>query len=606
MERNSDGSGAEYHAQTEKAERDDDAEEQDDNDDEPVVYGPSEQLASDSEEPEAGSSWTDELVEALSAKDETGETIGDDDSDDDEMLVSDIAIPEEMGETSHEEDVVVTKRIIEADSHEVQHELNEASDDSDKEAEALTVATFLEKAGNKLDAQPEDIIVALDEAVVETAQDMNFSTEAVEALLSGEPEAEPETVTPDTSEFENIDNDEDEPDTTLSRAPTIASASATHGAGAPPPTRGTSTPLASGGGTGPNTPGYAAMAAGEPTSPNFVSTAAPAEAATPHNRGADMLLGGLVGWLLARHHYLKKGRRQGEAMAKEELKPIEESLEKKVKDLHMEVATREEKIRQLAAEQLQSSGEAARRRIFRAAEAQAQADMERREQAMLKPEATAPMIATALGLTMSAPERTRASEPAKLEEAAAFQTMYQEAAPLPVMRMPEAPQPAPQLRSGETSQDLATPELLQTAAKIELAGVSAKTLYEQGRLKEKDLQVVVQEYARGSDRYQRILIDKLQPAVHSETRERLDRPASASGGPQLGGGSPGAGAVPLTFGTPTAKPTLPPAPDAALMAAENRMAQDQLEAKHHSNKSPLLAIAIVLVLLIALIAGLMG
>lgn len=176
-----------------------------------------------------------------------------------------------------------------------------------------------------------------------------------------------------------------------------------------------------------------------------------------HNRGGDILLGGIIGYLI--------GRRRGRIKTEGRLAPIQEKLEKEVAELHGKIAEKEERIRTIATAASAEKPEVAPKMAERI--------RERRERVAVSPE-TIPKAATL-------PER------------------------IARVIIPK-PEIQPSQKSVET---LTVPELLRVAQKVEIEGTTLKRMYEVGRMDAVGLRRVVKEYLRDG-KYEKRLFENLQ------------------------------------------------------------------------------------------------
>jgi len=503
---------------------------------------------------------------------------------------------ESLGDLSVAELEEFAPQIIEAEEQGLQQELVRVAEGSPQETEILTAASFLELAKEK-QAAGQDLGESLQAAKEEIMQELGID--------AAEGEAVPEEDV-DMQELaeqvvaEALEDDDTEPGIpTIPTVPTAGAplplmpirpvahtsmASPLHGAGAPP--AGTPIgPVIGGSNFGPSF-GPNAL----PPTPNVVAPKAP-EVSEKNNPVGNILLGGFLGYLV--------GRRHGRIKAQEKMMPIQKSLEKKLKEVQAEVVVKTTEVRKATAEHIATKGELEQARIIQKVEAKIQNRAEQQAAARPAAEVAAERsAATPAERVVAAPERTAApSRP----EAARPQLPRLERLGSVIVPAPEA---VPATRTSPEKAVAVMPEreLLQVASKIEVGGVTAKVLYEQGRLEKQDLQLVVQEYVRGSSRFERVLIDKLHPPRASETGERLAGPGGSQTQPG-GGGSPTGGG--MAYQSPAQFQQQPSQPvDAALGAADNRLAQDMLEHKQPS-KTPVWAGITVLIVVVVLLAVLL-
>ena len=456
------------------------------------------------------------------------------------------ANPEEL---SDPEKQAIAQQIIAARRQELGQELHSAPED--QEEEILTNAAFIDNL--------EDLVAQTGELNDEILEHATGHTMAEFDLPDVEPtEAVVKEVIQEVGGAEAPDEPEDF-DTTL---PVIAARSAVPPTIPPPPitspdSSGGSNMFGSGGNVMPPRPNIAMPVA----SPNVIAPGAPERSADRHGRGGDLLVGGIVGYLV--------GRRRGRIHAEERLMPIQQKLEHQVHDMKQKIEVREEKIRTLTNEKIAREGVAAREAVVQKMEAKARPpEPERSPMAVPLPEvAPTPILV---------PEIPRAERVgAALLPHAEIAPVRIETSPTATPRVEAAPKPT---LTKEAVRAMPETELLQVAAKVEVAGTSAKALYEQGRIGKEDLRTAVAEYAAGNKNYESILLEKLHD-VPPESMEFLSpgvgKPGAKDDDGTSGGGSDDSGAPlpdqPTTHqnsytsnaygtGTPAVTPTPPMTP----------------------------------------------
>lgn len=206
-----------------------------------------------------------------------------------------------------------------------------------------------------------------------------------------------------------------------------------------------------------------------PINPNTVAVPSQPETGRKYQRGADLLVGGMVGYLF--------GRRRGRINAEAKLYPIQRSLEKQVGKLYGDIEEKEATIRRLAIAKAEAEHkvteieESDKRRAF------------------------------------EAPIRTN------------FQHLESE-------RLGRIVVPPIELASEKASESntMSTQELLGVAANIRREGVSVREMYEQGRLDAVGLRLVVQEYMAG-----RPIERSLEQHLKDHETERVERDPFATG-----------------------------------------------------------------------------
>ncbi|HUP26678.1 MAG TPA: hypothetical protein VM124_03485, partial [Candidatus Limnocylindrales bacterium] len=246
---------------------------------------------------------------------------------------------------------------------------------------------------------------------------------------------------------------------------TPASGGSSGGAGGPPPT-----PSRGYGGVPPFIPNYNMPVNASPnTSPASPPTTPEQPVIIKHNAAAPYLL---LGYLI--------GRRRGRIKTEEKLLPIQNKLEKEVKDLHTMIATSEEKIRSLARDQAAAKPAVAEKIAER---------LEKKHKQKLKAEVTEPELSPQpehLGKLAVKPEQPKPeSTPAELEKPSRPE-------PIKVPPRPKAPE------------QMSVAELLVIAEHIPAEHGSVKKLYETRIINEEGLRRVAQAYLRG-ERYEKII-----------------------------------------------------------------------------------------------------
>lgn len=235
---------------------------------------------------------------------------------------------------------------------------------------------------------------------------------------------------------------------------------------------------------------------GVPPSPDLSPIPPPAEKVTyVENRkkqAANLLVGGAVGYLI--------GRRRGRIKTERRLIPIQEKLEKEVKDLHGKIAEREEKIRTIAAEKIRTTPETERKNIVEKLE-------------------TAPE-----------PEIVKTPE---VVESSKLEKLVKAIIP-PVERAPQKPES----KEIKRAEELALPELLAVAKRMEFQGITVDQLYERGQIDSLGLRRAVSEYLAGR-RFETALIENLR-RYDSPEHLQTNITHSSSGGAVGAGGTYGA------------------------------------------------------------------
>lgn len=328
---------------------------------------------------------------------------------------------------------------------EVQAELQETEPNSQEEAEALAEAALLENVA---------ATGSVEEGYQRTIDDLELEDSSEEASSD---------VEVDTDSGPAEADDAEEAATTTAATP--ATAAGVGGGAAPPvPPVAPTPPVGPAGPIGPVGPGG-------PSSPNalpFNQNLAPTPAVSNPNtlntnpnrvkrRAADLLVGGIVGYMI--------GRRRGRLNSEAKLLPVQNNLEKQVKQLEIDLNEQEEKIRRLAAEQ-------ARRQPGKL---QSVVRQRAGQEIASQPEVTQPsgeqevITAVQRGKVENQPERSTIVAPV-------------------IERAASRPEDVSRLNKDQ---------LLEVAANIKRDDVSLKTLFETGRLDEEGLRRVIRDYWRG-------------------------------------------------------------------------------------------------------------
>lgn len=216
--------------------------------------------------------------------------------------------------------------------------------------------------------------------------------------------------------------------------------------------------------------GFNAPPATPNITPNIAANQAPSQEQDRHSHVPYVLAGGIVGYLL--------GRRRGRIKTEKKLLPVQQKLEKEVKDLHGILAVREQKIRSLAHEQVSKKPELKQRII------------ERLQEKYDKPET--PPVAKKQELRERIIERLQE----KYEKPERLGKMVISAERLkPPVRMPEVLIDVNRMSRGE---------VLVVAERIAFENSNARRLFESNRLNENGLRKVVKAFLNG-ERIERVI-----------------------------------------------------------------------------------------------------
>lgn len=282
------------------------------------------------------------------------------------------------------------------------------------------------------------------------------------------------------------------------------------GAGTPPPPNGPAGPPGGGppgpyypGGGGPNNGPMPPMPPIAPTvpwaNPNIAGALTGGNTLNHnrrHNHWPYVLAGGVVGYLI--------GRRRGRIKTEKKLKPVQQKLEQQVGDLQFQLALREAKIRKLAYEKAISHPHIHAALPKRLKELQ-ELQQASREQAKAKQQES------------SAAEKTNDTQRKKAEKlqkaglAAKIIQMTERDKPESdsTSESNALPFPRPSLQEIPRAKDMPILDILAVAEQIPLEDETLRMLYETGRISQRGLRRVIEEYLRGGH-YDRVLWEELQ------------------------------------------------------------------------------------------------
>lgn len=243
---------------------------------------------------------------------------------------------------SDEEFRYAAETIIQDRQSDVTAELSEAEANSPEEVEAAASSALYDAVQEHLDAgddaeqaiqaAADETLAEIDEMAAETAADVTEDLE-LPAIETEDDEDDPTVITPTPTTTTHAA-------TPMPPIPPIPQVVTPPGPAGPHEPQNPNGPNGPANPNGPNTAGANPNAV--PHSPNVMPVPVPIE--RRRNRAGDMLLGGIVGYLI--------GRRRGRRKAEKELVPIQEKLEKQVKDLQKSIDEKETQVREAAREKL--------------------------------------------------------------------------------------------------------------------------------------------------------------------------------------------------------------------------------------------------------------
>lgn len=283
-----------------------------------------------------------------------------------------------------------------------------------------------------------------------------------------------------------------------------------------------------------------------------------------HNRAGDILLGGIIGYLI--------GRRRGRIKTERKLAPIQAKLEEQVTDLQTQIAEREAKIRKMARQQV-------------AAE---------------QPQS--------LGRAMAAPEQVATKQPLPSEQALpdielevimppkrpilGRLAMEGEAATQPIKEhLVESRQPEHLVQTAPLEQ------LLVMAAAVGVEGINLRQHYQEGRLDQLALRKILEAQAKG-ERYDLLTKELLgsKPTAHEQIEKVRQQPLQDLSNDVLAP-NPEELALPAELTSDFRLPELDPSHE--LFAGSSMLALPAKTAKHQWLRPVLMILASLFILWLA-------
>ena len=451
-----------------------------------------------------------------------------------------------------DEQKLVAEQYIESALPDAEEEVTATEDGSTEQVEAAANAALLAEIQARMEdgEAPEEALNQAYESVAETLggePETEATAEATEPELDAKPEA---------GSIEGTPAPEGEPGVETAPAPELFEAStaidedeaspaaSSAGAGGPPPPPTDTSVKGFVGGqpspsygynTTPSAPLTAARRAGE--------TFDAARQAERERRaaGRGLLVGGILGYLI--------GRRRGRIKTEQRLLPIQEKLEKQVKELHQTIATKEEKIRKLAAQKSEATPFKQQRQ---------EAVQRLREQ----------------HTSEKTPEAFRGAKPIAAVEATAATAEKLE----------------PKKITSENLDDLNTAGLLELASTIMVDKQPLRQLYETGQLNEQSLRRVVREQLRGGNVHEAAARELVASQLPFEQDPRFRQQQAAN---QQSGAQAGATYAASQPQQSAHDPTMLPSP-----ASHEFLTQETTTTRHQHEERRMAAVSIAVILAI--------
>lgn len=408
----------------------------------------------------------------------------------------------------------VVQNILEAEHTALQQELQAAEPDSTVAAEAAHATRFIDEVVKRVEdgALPDETL--FDEAFHDILDELGLEDSAPENDTSDDHrdtiDSEDDRDTHDVEDDDGTASSSGATDGGMGGTPPLGGGMGGAAGGSPPfgggggtpPPGGTGTPPPAGaggggfGGTPPPGGGVVPpMPVGPPPGPAGVlrpPTPVVIEAPTRRNGRRELLVGGLVGYLI--------GRRRGRIKTEKKLLPVQQSLERQVKDLSDQITARELKIRQLTAENLQNS----------------------KQQQAPEQLSTTPKPERADRLPTATVEMS-AKAALKVEQQAMVDLTVQQAEKLGaiVVPVPERVRKQPEAAQDAPSKQQESQESLEVAARTQEGDMDIRQLMEQRSIKSHEAEAVVEPYLKSDAHHEQLLQKEALPPHEPEGFEKL-------------------------------------------------------------------------------------
>ncbi len=379
---------------------------------------------------------------------------------------------------TEDESRLIAENLLSDRQSNINEELEASESGSAEEAGLLNAGRLIESIKEKIAGglPPSDEV--LDEATEETVRELDLESAPEEAndQVDEEPALELAQQGVEPGTYDEEPDQDPAAQTPISpptsgAPPTPPSTSPSAGVidGSTPPPSGRSALPGFSDGYEPSAPLDAEVAGETPATSNSAI-----ENESRNNRRRDLLVGGIVGYLI--------GRRRGRIKTEERLMPVQKSLEKQVKELDLKLEEREAHIRKLTEEKMAKAESKPEAKIKPSDKKESPVSVDK------KPEVPP------LGQEPEKQSLTTEAEPSDRREIS--------------LAKQEETKPRPAAEAKPIA--LSDQEILRRASRIEAQGNDLKRLFESGRLDKDKLRAIVEAHEAGYD-YRRILLNSLRP-----------------------------------------------------------------------------------------------
>ncbi len=213
------------------------------------------------------------------------------------------------------------------------------------------------------------------------------------------------------------------------------------------------------------------------------------------SRGADMLAGGVIGYLF--------GRRRGRIKTEEKLLPVQKRLEKEITSLQEQISSREHIVRAKITEQAITKS----------------ATIEKRTAAKEKIKTLPQVITEHVEKIEQKPAVAAANRSPIQEKIFTGRTRVEQLGKLAIPSLEQAPTKTIEV----TKTQLDDQQVMEIAKKVTFRGVSVSEMYRVGRLDRVTVRQVVESFVGGRS-YERILHEQLRPVDSPEVMKNNQAP----------------------------------------------------------------------------------